>query len=714
MKNKEFTPERYEPEDYKASPIAYEHWHRYMSVSSLTKDKIVLDIACGNGYGSNFLSLSATKVTGVDIDKAVIASSKKKYVNDNIEFLVGSIAQIPMADQSVDVVVSFETIEHVAEVDQHKFMREVNRVLKPEGILIVSTPNLDSPQYTDVDNEYHIKEFEYQEYITFCRKYFKYVTEYGQSILTGSVISRNTQNSNNTPKVDDLELHKVVFDEHGAAEGAGYKADGKFIVTICSNKTDSYFPPSVLWDVEDTFLKEYDHYVQSLQQELTKQLKYLDTIEVNAKETEQGYVKALADATESKNSTEEYAVSLEQKLNEVNQVVVEEQTAWKVERKQFDLALKEANKVVEAKREAWDNEKTEYDKACQDATKSKGLAKEYAASLDQKLDEIDQVVETEREAWTNEQAQYVHALEQAEKSKVSAVEYATSLAEKLSDVNQVVETEREAWESEQAQYVHALEQTEKSKVSAVEYAGSLEQKIDEIDQVVETEREAWKSEQTQYAKVLEQTEKSKVSAVEYAISLEQELNEINVAVEVERLAWSNEKTEYDKARENATKSKGQAEEYANSLEEKLGEVTGIIEVERLAWESEQHSYSHVLADITKAKDLVDQYAVSLEQELVEVNEVINTERSVWSRENAEYRKALKDITTSRGLAEKRSTSLAEEMTSLKIDVEAEREQWKIDFKELNESLVQLGNEHSELRESIKSHWAHFIFKEQLK
>jgi len=92
--------------------IELEHMHRYYFAGQLVAGKVVLDIASGEGYGSAFLAQSADRVIGVDISTDAVAHASAKYSRENLEYLVGTCSGIPLAGGSVDVVVSFETIEH--------------------------------------------------------------------------------------------------------------------------------------------------------------------------------------------------------------------------------------------------------------------------------------------------------------------------------------------------------------------------------------------------------------------------------------------------------------------------------------------------------------------------------------------------------------------------------------------------------------------------
>ncbi len=181
----EFTGERFIPE--LDGEIKYEHLHRYALAIELADGKSVLDIASGEGYGSALLAQVAQVVVGVDIDSEAVEHARHKYVRSNLSFRVGSCAAIPLPDDSVDLVVSFETIEHH---DQHdKMMEEIKRVLKPCGMVILSSPNrLIYSDEIDYDNSYHVKELYYDELYALLKRHFQYLCLYGQRLATGSFI----------------------------------------------------------------------------------------------------------------------------------------------------------------------------------------------------------------------------------------------------------------------------------------------------------------------------------------------------------------------------------------------------------------------------------------------------------------------------------------------------------------------------------------------
>ncbi len=151
-----------------------EHWHRYHAIQHLVADKRVLDVACGEGYGSALLSRVASAVSGVDISNDAITHATAKYLTQkNLKFTEASCTQLPFTDHSFDVVVSFETIEHITEHDA--FLDEIKRVLTVDGLLIISSPN--KAEYSDArnfQNEFHVKELYRDELATLIAKRFEH------------------------------------------------------------------------------------------------------------------------------------------------------------------------------------------------------------------------------------------------------------------------------------------------------------------------------------------------------------------------------------------------------------------------------------------------------------------------------------------------------------------------------------------------------------
>jgi O-antigen biosynthesis protein len=187
----EWTGERYLPyvdPSISGVEIHYEHLHRYAFASQFVKGKKVLDLASGEGYGTFILSQYAQSVVGVEIDPLAVMHAIRTYNEENIRFLEGSILDIPIkGDKLFDVIVCFEAIEHVREHDV--LLNEIRRLLKEEGLLIISTP--DKIRYSDetgYQNPYHLKELYLSDFNELLQKKFSHVYLSGQQIVSGSSI----------------------------------------------------------------------------------------------------------------------------------------------------------------------------------------------------------------------------------------------------------------------------------------------------------------------------------------------------------------------------------------------------------------------------------------------------------------------------------------------------------------------------------------------
>ena len=160
----------------------WEHIYRYRFATGFVRGKRVLDIACGEGYGTAALQKSgALNVIGVDISEEACAHARKKY---GIETRLGSAEAIPLEDASVEVVVSFETIEHVPHPEI--FLDECRRVLRPGGSLVISTPNREAYRQMSPNNTFHCAELSHEEFVGICAKRFDSVQYFSQRpISTG-------------------------------------------------------------------------------------------------------------------------------------------------------------------------------------------------------------------------------------------------------------------------------------------------------------------------------------------------------------------------------------------------------------------------------------------------------------------------------------------------------------------------------------------------
>ncbi|BEK93965.1 class I SAM-dependent methyltransferase [Nocardia seriolae] len=137
------------------------YWFRrheiaYVRMLEQCAGQVVLEAGSGEGYGANMIAGVAAPVTGLDYDDSAVAHVRAKY--PRVEMVQGNLAELPLADASVDIVVNFQVIEHLW--DQSQFLRECLRVLRPGGKLLISTPNriTFSPGRDTPLNPFHTRE----------------------------------------------------------------------------------------------------------------------------------------------------------------------------------------------------------------------------------------------------------------------------------------------------------------------------------------------------------------------------------------------------------------------------------------------------------------------------------------------------------------------------------------------------------------------------
>ena len=179
IKENKFGGERLESKSVLSRNNLLEHLVRYEMLPG-NKEHIVLDVGCGAGHGSNLLSKKYKKVYGVDISPDAIEYAKNNWASDNIEFVVGSAMDIPFPDSTFDTISAFEVFEHLS--DWRKFLSELRRVLKPGGVVYISTPNktLYSPGTKKPINPHHVFEMTIPEFESAVKEFFVLKNMHGQ------------------------------------------------------------------------------------------------------------------------------------------------------------------------------------------------------------------------------------------------------------------------------------------------------------------------------------------------------------------------------------------------------------------------------------------------------------------------------------------------------------------------------------------------------
>lgn len=163
--------------------VRIEHYHRYLFARAFCQGRDVLDVASGEGYGAAQLAQTARDVIGLEFASDAVRGAAANFPRPNLRFAQGDARRMPLRDASVDVVVSFETIEHFD--GQDAFLAEIRRVMRPDGVCIISTP--DRAVYPP-GNPFHTREFNRDEYLELLHRYFPHVQLSRQRPMIGSAI----------------------------------------------------------------------------------------------------------------------------------------------------------------------------------------------------------------------------------------------------------------------------------------------------------------------------------------------------------------------------------------------------------------------------------------------------------------------------------------------------------------------------------------------
>ncbi len=257
----QFTGERFTPECVRE--IAYEHWHRYAWALSFVKDCKVLDVACGEGYGSHLLASVARFVHGVDVDAQTVGHAKSRYHRPNLEFTQADVVQLPFDTAAFDRIVCFETIEHLH--DHEGLLAELNRVLKPGGLLILSSPNKESYSY-DVShqNPFHCKELYQDQLVDLLKRHFKHQRLWGQKLVFASSIGVLEA----MPKTSPHEPWLIQAGENIQPKGPSAFMPQYFLAIASQSPIDEqwFAPISLFADANESV---YQHYHAEIQHHMT-------------------------------------------------------------------------------------------------------------------------------------------------------------------------------------------------------------------------------------------------------------------------------------------------------------------------------------------------------------------------------------------------------------------------------------------------------------
>lgn len=306
--------------------IAAEHLLRYAFAERFVANKKILDVASGEGYGAAIMAENAAHVTGVDIAEDASIFAQRKYANiTNLEFQRADINALPFENDAFDVITCFETIEHVDSPETA--IEELSRVLKPNGVLFVSTPNKENYSARfDYDNPFHKMELEFTEFKQVLSRTFKHVKFFGQFAGTGSFSAPlNDKGHYDVPHQTTAVSHADVVRWTGGASGG--TADPLYFIAVCSNQPQrqepvqlEFFDPTDWRTIEDEFLFRQIRSSPDINESLLKQLiSQLNNLDVLRNELKLANHKITLERTRSDNELAEEVKVLRSAFNSLKE-----------------------------------------------------------------------------------------------------------------------------------------------------------------------------------------------------------------------------------------------------------------------------------------------------------------------------------------------------------------------------------------------------------
>jgi SAM-dependent methyltransferase len=352
----EFTGERVIPGQTDPD-LLNEHIARYRFAEGLVGGRTVLDAGCGVGYGSEILAHKAARVYAVDLAADAVIAGQRGY--PGVRFIQGSCTRLPFQNAALDVVVAFEVIEHLE--DWRGLLAEARRVLRPDGQLLVSTPNrLYYSETRSEPNPFHEHEFDYAEFRGELEAVFPHTTIF---------LENHTNAIAFTPQhVQGLRT--------SVESGSPKPEEAHFFLAVCSALPQFGSPAFVFVPASGNVLREREQHIGLLEGELAQKTAWLE-------ETKEELARMTAINVEEQRKAQAALDAMEKE--------VAEKAAWA---QKLDKELAELS--------AWAKKlKGEYEEALANYAALEGVAEERLAELKTSISKIDELEArvVERSEW---------------------------------------------------------------------------------------------------------------------------------------------------------------------------------------------------------------------------------------------------------------------------------------------------------------------------
>jgi len=451
----EFTGERMIPEHNKEDIIYSEHILRYNFAKQFVKGKRVLDIACGSGYGTNILAKAGAKyATGIDISKEAAKHAQDTYKRDNLGYQVGNGTNLDIEDNSFDIVVSFETIEHLEEYEQ--FASELSRVLKKDGLLIISSPNKD---LYHTGNEFHFREFSKKEFQEILQPHFSHTKLLMQNNYLVSALFETDS--------------KIPESENALIEN--FKGEALYFLALCSNTKIPTYNTNNLFASPDeisstSVVHEREHHIKILKQEIEElkgHINYFKTSTVDKNEHDSlldQYKHTQSELDKTNNKCDYLYESLQR-----NEKQHEKLLAHLTENNQTQAQLITSNAKIEEQKANLLAENAAIKKDIE--TLENNMLRTKAA-LQSEIEKSEYLFKLKGE---NEAT-----IEQTKKETRKLTETNNSLAERIEDAEEQLKTAKEEREKSQSELVIAKSLIEKASIENKEALIEIKNKQEKI------------------------------------------------------------------------------------------------------------------------------------------------------------------------------------------------------------------------------------------